>query len=48
LYPLTMFEKIAFPTPGLSEAPMTAIDRGERKIFCELVDDIQQNKVERR
>jgi len=42
---LTIFENMALPTPGFSDAPMTAMDRGERKIFCESVDDIQPNKV---
>ena len=27
-----MFKKMAFPTPGLSEAPTIAIEVGERKI----------------
>jgi hypothetical protein len=26
-----MLEKIALPTPGFSDAPITAIDLGERK-----------------
>ena len=28
-----MLEKIALPTPGLSDAPITAMDRGARKLF---------------
>lgn len=28
-----MFENIALPTPGFSDAPMTAMDLGVRKIF---------------
>ena len=28
-----IFENMAFPTPGFSEAPIIAIDIGERKIF---------------
>jgi hypothetical protein len=28
-----MLENIAFPTPGFSDAPMTAMDRGVRKIL---------------
>jgi hypothetical protein len=34
-----MLEKIALPTPCFSEAPITAIDRGERKISFESLDD---------
>lgn len=34
-----MLEKIALPTPGFSEAPITAIDCGERKTFFESADD---------
>jgi hypothetical protein len=28
-----MLEKIALPTPGFSDAPITAMDRGARKLF---------------
>jgi hypothetical protein len=28
-----MLENIAFPTPGFSDAPTTAMDRGVRKIL---------------
>ena len=28
-----MLEKIALPTPGFSDAPITAMDRGAKKLF---------------
>lgn len=28
-----MLENIAFPTPGFSDAPITAMDRGSRKLL---------------
>jgi hypothetical protein len=28
-----MLEKIAFPTPDFSDAPMTAMDRGAKKLL---------------
>ena len=34
-----IFEKIAFPTPGFSEAPITAIEFGLKKIFLESYGD---------
>jgi hypothetical protein len=42
LYPFIILEKIALPTPGFSDAPITAIDRGAKKILFESVayDDI--------
>jgi hypothetical protein len=30
-----IFENIAFPIPGLSEAPITAIEFGLKKVFFE-------------
>jgi hypothetical protein len=39
LYPFIILENIALPTPGLSDAPITAIDRGERNTLFELADD---------
>lgn len=30
-----IFEKIALPIPGLSEAPITAIEFGLKKVFLE-------------
>jgi hypothetical protein len=30
-----MLEKIALPTPGFSDAPITAMDRGARKLFVD-------------
>jgi hypothetical protein len=34
-----ILENIALPTPGFSDAPITAIDRGERKTLFESGDD---------
>jgi len=31
LYPFTILQNIAFPTPALSDAPITAMDCGDRK-----------------
>jgi hypothetical protein len=30
-----MLEKIALPTPGFSDAPITAMDRGARNLFVD-------------
>ena len=35
-----MFENIAFPTPGFSDAPITAIELGLKNIFFGTDDDI--------
>jgi hypothetical protein len=32
-----MLVKIVLPTPGFSDAPMTAMDRGEKKIELDTV-----------
>ncbi len=37
-----MLKKMVSPTPGFSEAPMIAIDSGEKKNFEALVKDIAQ------
>jgi hypothetical protein len=34
-YPLFMLEKIAFPIPDFSDAPMMAMDFGERKTLLD-------------
>jgi hypothetical protein len=39
LYPFTILENIAFPTPGFSEAPITATDWGLRKIRFSSIDN---------
>ena len=36
-----IFENMAFPTPGFSEAPIIAIDVGERKIFFKFTHSIK-------
>lgn len=33
-----MLEKIALPTPGFSDAPITAMDRGARKLFFDWLE----------
>ncbi len=35
-----IFEKIALPIPGLSEAPITAIEFGLKKVFFESNGDV--------
>jgi hypothetical protein len=40
-----IFEKIAFPTPGFSEAPITAIEFGLKKIFFESDGDDESEYV---
>jgi hypothetical protein len=44
-----IFEKIALPIPGLSEAPITAIEFGLKKVFFESngdVDDVDGDNDE--
>jgi hypothetical protein len=40
-----IFEKIAFPTPAFSEAPITAIDCGLKKIFFESKDKNDEDVI---
>ena len=42
-----ILENIAFPTPGFSDAPITAMDRGARKLLFDRVgptEDVDDNE----
>jgi hypothetical protein len=44
-----ILENIAFPTPGFSDAPITAMDRGARKLLFDRVgptEDVDDNEGE--